>query len=512
LRQAAVGTLIVEWDAPLLPASLASIEFGAVPTVACALGPGFTTTIQVLSENDQPLERAEVQIRGQTWTAQGVTGSDGKVELNLYGELPETVTELLIRPHSGAWGLWKRYPNLQADAVNSVSLRVLSEPKKYGWGAEAMGFERLASQYRGSGIKIALVDTGVANTHDRLGNITHGIDATRGDDRAWSVDAVGHGTHGAGILAARPANDEGLRGLAPDAELHMCKLPRDACCSDLIAALDSCLQAGVDLVCLGYGCEQASAIVEQRIVAAKQRGAAIIAPVGNAGRRVQFPACSMHVLAVGALGRAGTFPEDSPHAAHEISADMMPDKSFVPIFSCSGPEVDLCAPAVAVISCQAPNGYVAGDGTSIAAAHVAALAALVLAHHADFQLQFAARSAMRVERLFQILKQTAQPLPNVLRTGAGLPDAPRALGLGAQLHAFGPVFNAKLAEMRSAIRYAGLSAVGQHEAIEPLRGPAAITNFPLNFSPPVTMTTAGPPSKLSDLKTAMRSAGLSVGS
>jgi subtilisin len=508
LRRSAAGTLVVERDVPLVPAALLTADGrSSAPEVARALGPGFSTTVQVLSENDQPVEQAEVQIFGQTFAAQGITGKDGKVELGLYGELPETVRGLLIKPPADAWGLWKHNPNLQADAVNSVSLRTLPEPKTYGWGAQAMSFDRLPSAYRGAGAKIALIDTGMAQSHDRLGRIETGVDATRGDERAWSTDPIGHGTWCAGLIGAKSGDPEGFRGLAPDAELRMWKLPLDACCSDLIAALDGCAQAEVDVVCLGYGCEQASAIVEQRIIAVKQHGTAIVAPAGNTGHRVQFPACSMHVLAVGAIGRPGTFPEDSPHAAYE--EEPTADRLFVPAFSCSGPEIDVCAPGLAIISCQSPDGYAACDGTSIAAAHVTALAGLVLAHHADFRHQFGARNATRVERLFQILKQTAQPLPNALRSGAGLPDALRALGLEAQLPGFTAPLDSRLADMRSAVRFAGLLTPGQYESSAPLRGPAVITNFPLNFIPPLNWNVAGAPGRLSDLKTAMQTAGLS---
>ena len=67
----------------------------------------------------------------------------------------------------------------------------------------------------------------------------------------------------------------------------------------------------------------------------------------------------------------------------------------------------------------------------MAAPHVTGMAALVLAHHPDFQGAFQTRDARRVERLFEIIKQTATPISSgdPSRLGTGLPKIYRALGL-----------------------------------------------------------------------------------
>src|SRR5687767_11895234 len=67
----------------------------------------------------------------------------------------------------------------------------------------------------------------------------------------------------------------------------------------------------------------------------------------------------------------------------------------------------------------------------MAAPHVTGLATLILAHHPDFKGTYRVRNAQRVDRLFQILKQSAQSLNlgNPHRTGAGLPDALVALNV-----------------------------------------------------------------------------------
>jgi subtilisin family serine protease len=115
---------------------------------------------------------------------------------------------------------------------------------------------------------------------------------------------------------------------------------------------------------------------------------------------------------------------------------------------------------VAILSSVPEKGFAAWDGTSMAAPHITGLAALVLAHHPDFRTpELQARSGARVDRLFQILKASATPvvLGDTTRTGAGLPDAPRALGLDvAQPNAI-QLVQQMLADLNAAMAQAGLA-------------------------------------------------------
>jgi hypothetical protein len=521
LRRSAGGALVIEPDRYLRAASfMGSSYVGASPpsqiiAAMNALGPGFAVTIRALSERDKPVEHVEVQLVGERGVvAQGLTDKDGKARLTLFGELPGTVTELFVKPRSGYWSLWRHRPNLQADAVNTFTLEPLSLPKAPDWGGKVMRFDQLPTECRGAEIKIALIDSGIAISHKQLARIDHGIDIRDGGaGRSWSRDVLGHGTSCAGIISAIPDAAHGIRGYAPESELHVCRLPLDARCSDLVAALDYCLQIGIDLACLGFGCERGSAIVEQRIAAAKQHGVGIVAAAGNSAGAVLFPACSPHVLAVGAIGQIGSYPEDSPQALQAAAAVPVAGGLFVPPFSCRGPELDLCAPGVTIIACQSPDGYAICDGTSLAAAHVTALAALILAHHGDFRGNFVRRDFQRVERLFQILKATAQPIGHPWQTGAGLPDAARALGVRSQPWPFAMPVDARLAEMRNAIRQLDLVYSSAREAniFEPPRGPANVTHLPLNPTPSAFPAARGAEAGVHELKAAMMLAGLSDG-
>jgi subtilisin family serine protease len=252
------------------------------------------------------------------------------------------------------------------------------------------------------------------------------------DRTAWGVDTIGHGSHCAGIIGGGPVGTgSGVRGFAPAAEIHVCRIFPGGRFSDLVAALDYCMENGIDVANMSLGGGDPSQIIEERLIRAKQMGMACIVAAGNSAGPVQFPASSPHVLAVAAMGKWGEFPADTFHAQQALDGFQSRDGYFPAKFSCFGPEVDVCAPGVAIVSSLPADDFGAWDGTSMATPHVTGLAALVLAHHPDFKGPFQNRDARRVERLFQILKESATPLqfgdPN--RSGAGLPNAPRALGL-----------------------------------------------------------------------------------
>jgi subtilisin len=513
LHQAFGNALLIEPDVPLRAASFV----GPSPLIRAPVRPagrGFNATLQVMAEG-QPVDQAEVQIMGEQRGARGITGKDGKVALHIDGERPETMIELLVLPRTDCWPLYQDRPRIDRDAVTVINLHRLSPGARLDWGGTAMGFDRLPAAPRGAGVSVALIDSGVAISHKQLGQVGRGIDLTPGartDARSWAEDTASHGTACASIISAAPGATHGVRGHAPQAELHVCKLPEDAHCSDLVAAIDYCLEARIDVACLGYGCQSGSLIVEQRIIAAKQQGIALIAAAGNTSGPVHFPACSPHVLAVGAIGQVGTFPDDSPQAAQASAGVAAAHGLFVPPFACQGPELDLCAPGVAVIACASPDGYAAYDGSSLAASHVTALADLVLAEHGDFRHAFSARDFRRVERLFQILKETARPVGHYWHTGAGFPDVFRAMGRTSQATGVAAPLEAGLGELRSAMRR--IDAMRMGLGGPPLntqspRGPAAVSPVPLNVYPWSIATPAGGPGDFQALKTAMIQAGLS---
>ena len=93
--------------------------------------------------------------------------------------------------------------------------------------------------------------------------------------------------------------------------------------------------------------------------------------------------------------------------------------------SCFGPQVNVCAPGVAIISSVPGGGYAAWDGTSMAAPHITGLTALVAA-----QPRFSAlpRNAAKVDLLFQTVLGSATSVGlDSVHAGVGLPSVSLAL-------------------------------------------------------------------------------------
>ncbi|MER5604073.1 S8 family serine peptidase [Streptomyces sp. NPDC002265] len=397
-------------------------------------------SLRVCGPDGEPLAKAGVFLIGTAWPAQGVTAADGTVTLTLAAGTEQCVQSLYVRPRAGYTDRWIHRPDLSAARENIVSLTPLAkaypeleERQQYGWGQQAMRLDRLPPTFRGFGIKIAVIGTGVSTDHpDLKQRARSGVDVVRRTQEGWAHDPVGSGTHAAGIIAGADTG-QGIVGIAVDAELDVCQVLPDGHFSDLIDALDHCIEHEADIAHIAIASPYPSALVSRKLADATAAGIACIAPAGDTAGPVAFPACLPTVFAVGALGALGTYPPDTSHATH-TGPQLSPEGLFAAPFSCCGPGVDAAAPGVAVLSCAPEGGYTALDGTGTAAAHMAGLAALVLAHHEDFHGRLLPRGPGRVQHLFDIITASCHPLAapgtaDAARTGHGLPDALLALGL-----------------------------------------------------------------------------------
>lgn len=430
LQRTAPPQMIVEEDAYLGYGPPKSVQSTSMSMMAAVPNSAVTTRevrIVVLGENDKPLPDIDVTIVGDGWPSQGQTDANGVVKLQL-STLPGSAAKTLFAQAKGTY--WDRYvtqPQLDENGLNVVRMQSIAEtidgfPAKYrfGWGARMMGLDALPDAVDGSGVRVAIIDSGADVTHPLLAHIANGIDLTNNaDKKTWQKDVVGHGSHCAGTIGAR--SSDGLRGFVPGAEIHVLKIFPGGQFSSLLDALDYCIANQIDVVNMSLGSPQPSLIVEQKLQEALANGVFCVVAAGNSGGPVQYPASSPSVLAVAAIGLVGAVRPETWDSSQIDPRMVAPDGVFSPTFTCFGPEVAVCAPGVSIIS-TVPGGYESQSGTSMAAPHVSGLATMLLAHHPLFHGPMSARGAQRVQALATMIRQMCAPYAiGSQRTGAGLP-------------------------------------------------------------------------------------------
>jgi subtilisin len=213
---------------------------------------------------------------------------------------------------------------------------------------------------RGKGIKVAVLDTGIDFDHPDLApNYRGGVSFV--PDEASAKDFNSHGTHCAGTIAAA-INGRGVVGVAPAAYLYAVKVlsrTGSGAWSSLISGLEWCIANGIHIANLSLGASTAPNAVRHICDLAAQRGVLLVAAAGNTGGPVGAPAHFDSVIAVSAI--------DS--------------NNMLAGFSDHGPEIELCAPGVDVLSTLPGGRHGRLSGTSMAFPHVAGAAALAWSTH-----------------------------------------------------------------------------------------------------------------------------------
>ena len=259
-------------------------------------------------------------------------------------------------------------------AVESVGYNYLvnlaytpNDPKfKKQWGLRKTGFNDAWNRSRGSGVDIALVDTGISMGHEDLkGRVALAHDFVNDDNTV--KDLGGHGTHVAGIAAAKTDNRKGVAGGCPDCDLLIAKVFDGKHTGTVVNVADGIVWSadhGAEVINLSLTHPDPSLIERQAIeyATSPEKGAVVVAAAGNGNTSATtYPAAyNLYVIAVSATN------QDDNRAS----------------FSNYGDWVDVAAPGVSIIS-TIPGGYASWNGTSMAAPHVSALAALLAAQGLD---------------------------------------------------------------------------------------------------------------------------------
>ncbi|MGI9342359.1 MAG: S8 family peptidase [Gammaproteobacteria bacterium] len=230
------------------------------------------------------------------------------------------------------------------------------------YGAEQIGAQQLQSVADGSGVTVAVIDTGVDGTHPELSSrMVDNVDVS-----GFGMSADRHGTAIAGIIAAESGNGIGSYGVAPGTQILGIKAcePESTtavasrCWSSTLAkALDRALQSDAAIINMSLGGPE-DMLIGMLLDKAADNGVLVLAAAGNDGPAAPppFPASHPAVMAITAVD-----------SAERVYADAV-----------RGEFIDVAAPGVEIPVPVPGEIYPAQlSGTSMATAHVAGAAALL---------------------------------------------------------------------------------------------------------------------------------------
>lgn len=247
---------------------------------------------------------------------------------------------------------------IEVDPVVSTSGQIVD------WGFTRVGAAKThALGFTGKGVKVGILDSGINPKHPDL-KIAGGISFI-GSPTDYR-DTNGHGTHVAGIVAARH-NDFGVIGVAPDAELYAIKVIGKSGWgnhSDVIKGIEWAVTNKLDIINLSITTTQNSTLMEAALNNAYKQGLLIVAASGNSLKpfiepvEVLYPARYPSVIAVGSINK------NNGRAKHSYYGDAL----------------EFVAPGEEILSTYLSDSinapYAMSNGTSMAAPFVAGIAAL----------------------------------------------------------------------------------------------------------------------------------------
>jgi type VII secretion-associated serine protease mycosin len=281
------------------------------------------------------------------------------------------------------------------------------------WAQKMLAAERAWPLANGTGIRVAVIDSGVDGNHPQMvGQVDRGRDYLYIKGDTGARDCIGHGTAVGSIIAAKAVDGTGFRGVAPGARivpLTVSERRDDAkgqsgqtvTAAEFATAVRDAVGLGAKVINISAVFAGDDPAVRAAIDFAIDSDVVVVAAVGNAaedGNPTPYPAAYPDVLGVGAIDQTGQRLRSSG----------------------SGTFVDLVAPGSEITAAIPTRGHGTYTGTSFAAPFVAGVAALIR----QYRPQLSAREV--AARLIA----TASPAAGGIRSpgyGRGIVDPYRAV-------------------------------------------------------------------------------------
>ncbi|OLF12384.1 hypothetical protein BLA60_08460 [Actinophytocola xinjiangensis] len=273
----------------------------------------------------------------------------------------------------------------------------------------------------GEGVRVAVLDTGVDQTHpDLAGQEVAEQNFSASPD---AVDNYGHGTHVASILAGTGAKAGGkYRGIASGADILDGKVLDDygfGSDSEIIAGMEWAAAQDADIISMSLGGADTPGLdpMEQAVeTLTAEHDVLFVIAAGNGfsnDEPVASPGSAPSALTVGAVDR------DDSLAPFSLTGPTVGDGAVKPDLTAPGVEIVAALHSAGTIAPPVEDGYTALSGTSMATPHVAGVAAMIAQQHPDWTAQ----------QLKAALAGSATPTDGLtaFQQGSGRVDVPRAM-------------------------------------------------------------------------------------
>ncbi len=325
------------------------------------------------------------------------------------------------------------------------------------WGLKKLQTAEAWDVTRGAGVVVAVVDSGVDYNHiDLAANIWtnsaeipgNGIDDDGNgfidDVRGWDfhyndndpMDGNGHGTHVSGTIAAVGDNGIGVVGVAPSAKIMALKGMSDTgsgSTSNLAKAIKYAADNGAEVMNNSWGCSNpcpSNKLAEDTVKYASDLGTVVVFAAGNRQNDVTLYSPTNQadtVITVASSSELDTrsyfsnlgslIDVAAPGGGEDFSSTNRQGRN---ILSLRAGTTDLYADGICIVG----DSYYRARGTSMAAPHVAGVAALVMAQHPEFT----------PADVSQALRATADDIESPgfdLLSGAGRVNALKAVAIAS---------------------------------------------------------------------------------
>jgi subtilisin family serine protease len=313
-------------------------------------------------------------------------------------------------------------PNYKVEANYTPNDPFLASSGSWGqaeadlWGLDSLSAEAAWDSARGAGVVVAVVDSGVDVTHpDLAGNVWQNPGEVAGngvdDDGNGYIDDVvgwdfseddsnpndehGHGTHVSGTIAAEDDNGQGIVGVAPDARIMAIRgLDRFGSGStfDLAQGIIYAAANGADVINNSWGCNgncPSNPVAEEAVRFAHDAGSVVVFAAGNSNLDIGgiSPQNQPEVLVVSSSTPTDARSSFSNFGLVDVAAPGSGDASGSgdqPVRGILSLKSAICEPSLCSPGLIVGGQYLRQAGTSMAAPHVAGLAALVRSQHPEY--------------------------------------------------------------------------------------------------------------------------------